>query len=58
MDPENIRIEENIRLETPRSVQVFEIDDPTSRNTSTKCCVILATWFVLIISLIILKTLF
>ena len=58
MDPENIRVEENIRLETPRSVQVFEIEDPTSRSNSTKCCVILAAWFVIIISLIILKTLF
>ena len=58
MEPEAVRIEENIRLEVPRTVQVYEIDDPSNRSTSTKCCVILVTWFILIISLIILKTLF
>ena len=58
MDPENIRVAENIRLEPPRSIQVFEIEDTTSRSNPTKCCVILVAWFVIITTLIILKTLF
>ena len=56
-EPEAIRIEENIRLEVPRPVRVYEIDDPSNTNNS-KCCVILIIWFILILSLIILKTLF
>ena len=58
MDPENIRVAENIRLEPPQTIQVYEIEDNTSRSNPTKCCVILVAWFVIIITLIILKTLF
>ena len=57
MEPENIRVAENIRLEPPQTIQVYEIEDTTSRNNPTKCCLILAAWFVIIVTLIILKTL-
>ena len=57
MEPEGAPIEENIRLEVPRPIRVYEIDDPSNSNNS-KCWVILIFWVILILSLIILKTLF
>ena len=57
MEPEGAPIEENIRLEVPRPIRVYEIDDP-SYNNNSKCWVILIFWVILILSLIILKTLF
>ena len=57
MEPEGVAIEENIRLEAPRPVRVYEIDDP-SYNNNSKCWVILIFWVIIILSLIILKTLF
>ena len=66
MDQENIEgIEaiENIILENPqplnhRTIQVYEIQDTNPGPSSTRCCIILLAWFVIGISLIILKTLF
>ena len=66
MDQENIEgIEaiENIILENPqplnhRTIQVYEIQDTNSGPSSTKCCIILLAWSIVVISLIILKTLF
>ena len=55
--PEVVRIQEDIRLDLPRPITVYEIDDP-STTTNSKCCVILIFWVILILSLIILKTLF
>ena len=56
-EPEVVRIQEDIRLDLPRPITVYEIDDP-STSTNYKCCVILIFWATLILSLIILKTLF
>ena len=35
MDPENIRVDANIKLEPPQSIRVFEIEDTTSRQSAT-----------------------
>ena len=56
-EPELIRIQEDVRLDLPRPITVYEIDDPSTSN-NYKCCIILIFWATLILSLIILKTLF
>ena len=58
MDLENIRVAENIRLENPQTIQVYEIEDNNTGHNSTRCCIILVAWFIIIATLIILKTLF
>ena len=58
MDLENIRVAENIRLENPQTIQVYEIEDNNTEHSSTRCCIILVAWFIIIVTLIILKTLF
>ena len=58
MDLENIEVIENIRLENPQTIQVYEIEDNNPGPSSTRCCIILLAWFILVVSLIILKTLF
>ena len=66
MDQENIEgivAIENIVLENPqplnhRTIQVYEIQDTNPGPSSTKCCIILLAWSIVVISLIILKTLF
>ena len=54
---------ENVILENPqllnhRTIEVYEIQDNNPGPSSTKCCLILIAWSIVIISLIILKTLF
>ena len=58
MDLENIQVIENIRLENPQTVQVYEIEDNNPGPSSTRCCIILLAWFIIVVTLIILKTLF
>ena len=36
MDLENIRVAENIRLENPQTIQVYEIEDNNTGHSSTR----------------------
>ena len=49
---------ENPQLLNPRTIEVYQIEDNNPGPSTSKCCLILITWSIVIISLIILKTLF
>ena len=45
-------------LLNPRTVEVYQIEDNNPGPSTNKCCFILIAWTIVILSLIILKTLF
>ena len=60
MDQETLEgvVLENPQLFNPRTIEVYQMEDNNQGPSTSKCCLVLIAWSIVIISLIILKTLF